>query len=118
MMKDCLPRFLFTSDAALGEAVAKALPPQWLHARRLVLFDEVLASEPGDDADVRSGDRILAQDADLVTIIYTSGTSGEPKGVCLNVGNVTHMLGLHDGAARSADGSDARTGPRFPLSAV
>jgi long-chain acyl-CoA synthetase len=23
MMKDCLPRFLFTSDAALGEAVAK-----------------------------------------------------------------------------------------------
>ena len=28
MMKDCLPRFLFTSDRALGEAVAKELPPQ------------------------------------------------------------------------------------------
>jgi long-chain acyl-CoA synthetase len=27
-----------------------------------------------------------------VTIIYTSGTSGEAKGVCLNVGNVTFML--------------------------
>ncbi len=32
------------------------------------------------------------RDSDLVTIIYTSGTSGEPKGVCLNVGNITHMI--------------------------
>jgi long-chain acyl-CoA synthetase len=94
MMTDCLPQFLFTSDAALGEAVAKALPSQWSNARRLVLFDEVLQ---GAGADLSANAPPLdapnpRTDADLVTIIYTSGTSGEPKGVCLNVGNVTHML--------------------------
>src|SRR5271163_202451 len=94
MMKDCMPQFLFSSDAVLGEAVAKALPPQWSSGRRLVLFDDVLpagSQEPladGPPLDVPNS----RLDADLVTIIYTSGTSGEPKGVCLNVGNVTHML--------------------------
>ena len=39
-----------------------------------------------------------------VTIIYTSGTSGEPKGVMLNGGNVKHMVGCTERAARSADG--------------
>jgi long-chain acyl-CoA synthetase len=31
-------------------------------------------------------------DGDPVTIIYTSGTSGEAKGVMLNAGNIGHML--------------------------
>jgi long-chain acyl-CoA synthetase len=91
MMKDCLPRFLFTSDAALGEAVAKELPPQWASSKRLVLFDDVLR-EASPNADV-AGAPNPRENEDFVTIIYTSGTSGEPKGVCLNVGNVTHMLG-------------------------
>ncbi|HTQ60403.1 MAG TPA: AMP-binding protein [Candidatus Solibacter sp.] len=90
MMKDCLPRFLFSSDAALGEAVAKSLPPQWSESKRLVLFDEVL-QEPVPQA-LSLDEPNPRVDSDLVTIIYTSGTSGEPKGVCLNVGNVTHML--------------------------
>jgi len=90
MMKDSLPRFLFTSDAALGEAVAKELPSQWSNAKRLVLFDEVLR-ESATDSVLPDAPNPRA-DADLTTIIYTSGTSGEPKGVCLNVGNVTHML--------------------------
>ena len=90
MMKDCLPRFLFTSDAALGESVAKELPPQWSDARRLILFDEILKDPPPEAPSLEAPNPRL--NADLVTIIYTSGTSGEPKGVCLDVGNVTHML--------------------------
>jgi long-chain acyl-CoA synthetase len=91
MMKDCLPRLLFTCDTALGEAVAKELPPQWLSAKRLVLFDEVL--QEAATAAAIPQEPNPRKDEELVTIIYTSGTSGEPKGVCLNVGNVTHMLG-------------------------
>ena len=86
MMKDCEPRLIFASDAALGDSVAQA----WAAAPRRVLFDEVLrqsAPQPpiADAPNLRQG-------SDIVTIIYTSGTSGEPKGVCLNVGNLTHML--------------------------
>jgi long-chain acyl-CoA synthetase len=86
MMKDCQPRLIFVSEAALGESIARA----WPEASRRVLFDDVLRQSPprppiGDAPNSR-------QDSDIVTIIYTSGTSGEPKGVCLNIGNLTHML--------------------------
>ena len=35
--------------------------------------------------------------SDPVTIIYTSGTSGEAKGVVLTAGNIGHMLGCTSG---------------------
>jgi len=94
MLRDCAPTMLVAGDAALGEAVMavwKAAPGAG-EAPRLVLLEDVLKTEPaaatsGQDA----GPNALA-DADIVTIIYTSGTSGEPKGVCLTVGNVSFML--------------------------
>jgi len=86
MMKDCQPRLIFVGEAALGEGVAQA----WTEAPRLVLFGEVL-QPPALQMQFSDAPNPL-QDSDIVTIIYTSGTSGEPKGVCLNVANLTHML--------------------------
>src|SRR5215472_3226490 len=87
MVKDCQPRLLFVTDAALGDAVEKA----WSDAPPRVTFDQAL-NEDGSRAAGPDG-VIPRADSDIVTIIYTSGTSGEPKGVCLNVGNLNYMLG-------------------------
>jgi long-chain acyl-CoA synthetase len=86
MMRDCQPRLIFVSDAALGEGVAQT----WPEAPRRVLFDDVLR-QPAQQSPLADAPN-PCQESDIVTIIYTSGTSGEPKGVCLNVGNLTHML--------------------------
>jgi long-chain acyl-CoA synthetase len=86
MMKDCQPRLIFVGEAALGEGVAQF----WREAPRRVLFEEVLRQSPPQSSLPDAPNP--RQDSDIVTIIYTSGTWGEPKGVCLNVGNLTHML--------------------------
>lgn len=86
MMKDCQPRLLFVDDAELGEAVAQS----WREAPPRVLFGQLL-NENAPKATLPDGP-ISRTDSDFFTIIYTSGTSGEAKGVCLNVGNLNYML--------------------------
>jgi long-chain acyl-CoA synthetase len=90
MMKDSQPRLLFVSDAALADAATQAWPGDAATVSHRVLFDQVLRQPLAPQPISQSANPRC--DTDLVTIIYTSGTSGEPKGVCLTTGNLTHML--------------------------
>ncbi|GAC1663138.1 MAG: AMP-dependent synthetase/ligase [Candidatus Acidiferrum sp.] len=89
MMRDCQPRLILVGDVVISAAVKQA----WPDGPASVLLAELIspASRP------QPAPPILRNDTDLVTIIYTSGTSGESKGVCLNVRNITHMLGCTTG---------------------
>jgi long-chain acyl-CoA synthetase len=87
MMKDCSPALICCGDAALRDGIIQ----DWPNAPPQFLFDEILSVE----ASARSKPHI--KDSDPVTIIYTSGTSGEAKGVVLTAANVSHMLGCTSG---------------------
>jgi long-chain acyl-CoA synthetase len=91
MMRDCGPRYLFVSDVELGESVARAWPEA---PPRISFADAIAQVSVGEGIKVAPNPR---KEGDFVTIIYTSGTSGEPKGVCLNAGNVNHIVGCTTG---------------------
>ncbi|HZQ94133.1 MAG TPA: AMP-binding protein [Candidatus Sulfotelmatobacter sp.] len=84
MIKDSKPALIACGDAGLRAGIQQAWPSAPPH----FLFDEVFAGVEGI-----SLDRPQVRDEDPVTIIYTSGTSGEAKGVVLTAANVGFMLG-------------------------
>src|SRR5215467_8558829 len=83
MMKDSTPALVCCGDAALRDGIIQA----WAEAPPHFLFDEIFAGVDGV-----SLNRPQVRDEDPVTIIYTSGTSGEAKGVVLTAANVGFML--------------------------
>jgi long-chain acyl-CoA synthetase len=97
MMKDCSPALICCGSAELRDGVVQ----NWPEAPPQILLDDVFArNSASSDLLRRTGQETVRPslaDSDPVTIIYTSGTSGEAKGVVLNAGNVGHMLNCTSG---------------------
>ena len=89
MMKDCWPAVIACGEKSLADAIVEA----WPEAPPHFCFENVFT--PTREA-VENPALAVAEE-DVVTVIYTSGTSGEAKGVMLNAGNVGYMLGCTSG---------------------
>ena len=84
MMRDGGAELICCGDTTLRDSIAAT----WADAPRFALFDDIFATlAPGLPSPPAN---VLAQDT--VAILYTSGTSGEAKGVMLTAGNIDHML--------------------------
>jgi long-chain acyl-CoA synthetase len=96
MMKDCAPALICCGDEGLRDGIVQ----NWREAPELVLLEDVFGGADSSDGERAAGHPQLSRagapaphdGSDAVTIIYTSGTSGEAKGVVLTAGNVGHML--------------------------
>jgi long-chain acyl-CoA synthetase len=89
MMKDCWPSVIACGEPSLANAIMDA----WPEAPPSFSFENVFNGSRGPV----ENPALTVTDDDVVTIVYTSGTSGEAKGVMLNAANVGHMLGCTSG---------------------
>ena len=94
MMKDCSPALICCGDSVLRDSIVQA----WSPAPAQAVFDEIFAKHGDTPANLAPGwskglpAPYKHADSDPVAIIYTSGTSGEAKGVMITSGNVGHIL--------------------------
>jgi long-chain acyl-CoA synthetase len=89
MMKDCWPAVIACGEQSLANAIVEV----WPEAPPYFCFENVFTAGRGPV----ENPALAVSEEDVVTIIYTSGTSGDEKGVMLNAGNVGYMLGCTSG---------------------
>jgi len=87
MLRDAGPGLICCGDATLRDAISAA----WPDAPRFVFFDEIFSPNSPTATSAPPSPSVLSPQ-DTVAVLYTSGTSGEAKGVMLTVGNIDHML--------------------------
>ena len=87
MLRDAGPGLVCCGDAAMRDAISAA----WPGAPPFGLFDEIFTAAPLPETSAPPS-IIALSPQDTAAILYTSGTSGEAKGVMLTVGNINHML--------------------------
>ena len=104
MMRDCSPTLLCCADESFSESLTSSLdtPHKILRFSEIFTISSKLEDQSFNNPDSLSNSKLkitertndennFTQDR-VVTIIYTSGTSGEPKGVMLSDSNINFML--------------------------
>jgi long-chain acyl-CoA synthetase len=92
MLRDCGASAVCCANEQLRDGLAASWPND---RPALYLFDQIFSAaaslEPPEQLDTADTIDQRAENS-VATIIYTSGTSGEPKGVMLTIGNLDHMV--------------------------
>ncbi|MDR0349010.1 MAG: long-chain fatty acid--CoA ligase [Tannerella sp.] len=113
IVRDAGIRFLFVGEQLQYDNALQVQQKMAGGLERLIIFDPSVVRHPGDAASIyfedflRLGNHAAAETAakirrsqavpeDLAVIVYTSGTTGEPKGVMLTHANFLALLRIHD----------------------
>lgn len=107
MLGDCAPRVLIVANDELFQAIDSAWPVGDRGDCVLAHYDTVFGGDVSDSAPS------AVSEAQIVTMVYTSGTSGEPKGVMVTRANVDFMLPTTASAINKITGAQQRVDQVF-----
>lgn len=86
MLADCGARLVLCARQELADGLKKAFEKREGEAPKLLTYESIFKAKPVTEAPR------VPEPTDLVTIIYTSGTSGVAKGVMTDAANIDFMV--------------------------